>query len=434
MARRKNRLVHHPSSPASIEEYLYYFSDDADNTEENKSHGVIATTTTNKNGASSSDSRGFRIEKLVDAELNKEDLLDYNNRRSENNNEIGKGKTEYLVVKREMPSDKENGDEERKTQPSFIENLMNNEMEEKDDRENELLVERDENTGLEKVVNNEDVGSNQKTDHSVKMTSYFVCLVLASTCGFLVTGYQMAVVSGLLLLNTDIPVTRFWRQTLVGITSAMALAITMTCGQLCDKIGRRYMVILSTVIAIIASSIETSGLYHNLPGRILAGMSIGLSCLSIPIYLAENTVVSIRGPIIMLNMAALTLGQLLSGIAAASFFYLKNKGWRFLSGIIILPSSLQLVAFFFLPESTRFLAKKGQLAKAQKVMNLLWKELPEKEFELMISDQNENKEYKQKSSFQIFMCILQTPPVRRALLLGCSLHIINQMSGINIIM
>ncbi|CAE1323587.1 SLC2A13 [Acanthosepion pharaonis] len=207
----------------------------------------------------------------------------------------------------------------------------------------------------------------------------------------------------------------------------------MTCGQLCDKIGRRYMVILSTVIAIIASSIETSGLYHNLPGRILAGMSIGLSCLSIPIYLAENTVVSIRGPIIMLNMAALTLGQLLSGIAAASFFYLKNKGWRFLSGIIILPSSLQLVAFFFLPESTCFLAKKGQLAKAQKVMNLLWKELPEKEFELMISDQNENKEYKQKSSFQIFMCILQTPPVRRALLLGCSLHIINQMSGINII-
>lgn len=436
LTRSSPQSANHPSSPASIEEYLYYFSDDADDTEENGLHDVIATTTTNKNGASSQGSRGFRIEKLVDAELNKEDLLDYNNRRSENNNEEidnGKGKREYLVVKREMPSDRENGDEERKTQPSFIENLMNNEVEKKDDRENELLVERDENTGLEKVGNNEDVGSNQKTDNSAKMTSYFVCLVLASTCGFLVTGYQMAVVSGLLLLNTDIPVTRFWRQTLVGITSAMALAITMTCGQLCDKIGRRYMVILSTVIAIIASSIETSGLYHNLPGRILAGMSIGLSCLSIPIYLAENTVVSMRGPIIMLNMAALTLGQFLSGIAAASFFYLKNKGWRFLSGIIILPSSLQLVAFFFLPESTRFLAKKGQLAKAQKVMNLLWKELPEKEFELMISDQNENKEYKQKSSFQIFMSILQTPPVRRALLLGSSLHIINQMSGINII-
>lgn len=73
--RSSPQSANHPSSPASIEEYLYYFSDDADNTEENKSHDVIATTTTNKNGASSSDSRDFRIEKLVDAELNTEDFI-----------------------------------------------------------------------------------------------------------------------------------------------------------------------------------------------------------------------------------------------------------------------------------------------------------------------------------------------------------------------
>ena len=268
------------SSPASIKEYLYYFSDDEP--ERNRpDHVTTATTTTKTRTGAPSDSRGCRTANtwVVDSKMGSKEDLSRSDSGNENNNEFDKekkGERKHLVQKEVLQNE---DDDVEKNQP--LPNkavIFNNESKEKNDKENKLLVQVNEKTKNMKNVDdyNEEFENGKKiSPSSAKMTPYFVCLVLASTCGFLVTGYQMAVVSGLLLLNKDIPVTPFWRQTLVGVASAMAMAITVTCGQLCDKIGRRYMVMLSAVIAILGASIETSGLYHTLPGRILAGMSIG---------------------------------------------------------------------------------------------------------------------------------------------------------------
>ena len=53
----------------------------------------------------------------------------------------------------------------------------------------------------------------------------------------------------------------------------------------------------------------------------------GLSSMSVPLYIAESSPASIRGKLVVLNVAFITGGQFLASVVDGTFSEV-NQGWR----------------------------------------------------------------------------------------------------------
>lgn len=74
---------------------------------------------------------------------------------------------------------------------------------------------------------------------------------------------------------------------------------------------------------------------------------------------------------VVVNVVMITLGQVIAyGIDAA--FYHTHGGWRWMVGLGAVPSGLQLIFLFFLPESREpFTSKQNHLVKSFRLARIL---------------------------------------------------------------
>jgi hypothetical protein len=93
--------------------------------------------------------------------------------------------------------------------------------------------------------------------------------------------------------------------------------------------------------------------------------------------LSEIAPIEIRGKLIAINTAMITVGQLFSVILV----FLIRPNWRLMLGLSAVPSSLQFFGMLFLPESPRWLGKQGEEDKSRGIMARVYKpEYLEKSF------------------------------------------------------
>ncbi|VVA96562.1 unnamed protein product [Arabis nemorensis] len=89
-------------------------------------------------------------------------------------------------------------------------------------------------------------------------------------------------------------------------------------------------------------------------GRFFVGIGVGLISYVVPVYVAEITPKHVRGAFTFSN-------QLLQNCGVAIAYYFGNFiSWRTLALIGIIPCGIQVIGLFFVPESPRWLAKKGR--------------------------------------------------------------------------
>ncbi|CAK7340804.1 unnamed protein product [Dovyalis caffra] len=84
-------------------------------------------------------------------------------------------------------------------------------------------------------------------------------------------------------------------------------------------------------------------------GRFLVGVAMGILTYVVPIYISEITPKNLRGRFTSANQVKLI-----------TFFVGSVLSWRALSLIATIPSIVQIVCLFFIPESPRWLAKLGR--------------------------------------------------------------------------
>jgi SP family galactose:H+ symporter-like MFS transporter len=215
-----------------------------------------------------------------------------------------------------------------------------------------------------------------------------------------------------------------------------AVAGTLMSGYLSSKFGRKKTILVSAVIFIAgALACAFSPNEHFLMGaRFLLGIGVGVASFTAPLYLSEISPQSVRGSMISMYQLMITIGILLAFLSDtwlatyATFGDQTGGHWRIMLGVIAIPAAVMFGGVLFLPESPRWLFLNGFHNHAADVFRRM--KLEESEIEAEMQEIEESTKIKQ-SGWQLFT---RNANFRRAIGLGIGLQIIQQLTGINVIM
>lgn len=274
---------------------------------------------------------------------------------------------------------------------------------------------------------------------------YFICLV--SALGGLLFGYDWVVIGGakpfyeLFFGIADTPSSQGLAMTIALIGCMIG---AMVCGSLADRIGRRRLLVVSALIFLF-SSIATgafSNFHSFLIARFFGGIGIGVASGLSPMYIAEVAPAGVRGKLVSLNQMTIVLGILgaqitnwliADPIAAGSTpaeiaaSWNGQMAWRWMFWAAAVPSALFLVLAFFIPESPRWLAMKGNDAQARSILTRIGgSEYAESELDSV-------KKANASDAQQGGLRMLFSRPFHRVLLLGVVIAVFQQWCGTNVI-
>uniref|UniRef100_A0A673CEV4 Solute carrier family 2 member 13b n=2 Tax=Sphaeramia orbicularis TaxID=375764 RepID=A0A673CEV4_9TELE len=262
-------------------------------------------------------------------------------------------------------------------------------------------------------------------------------LAFFSALGGFLFGYDTGVVSGaMLLLKKEMNLNALWQELLVSSTVGAAAVSALGGGFLNGWLGRRVCILMASFIFSVGGFILSFApdKVVLLVGRITVGLGIGITSMTVPVYIAEVSPPQLRGQLVTINSLFITGGQFIASVVDGAFSYLSHDSWRYMLGLSVLPATLQFVGFFFLPESPRWLLQKGRDQEAREVLCQIrgdW-DVDEEYDTIKTSIEEEKKEAGQGGL--VILRILCHAPTRRALVVGCGLQMFQQLSGINTVM
>lgn len=271
-------------------------------------------------------------------------------------------------------------------------------------------------------------------------TIYIYLVACLSAIGGFLFGYDTGIISGALIFIRDVfKLNEWWQESVVSSTLLAAWVFSIISGSATDKFGRKPVIISSSLIFVVGSIIMAVAWSKIvlLGGRLVVGAGVGLASMTVPMYIAEVAPSSIRGQLVMVNMCCITGGQFCASIIAYWFSLLKgDDGWRYMLGFAALPAAIQLFAFMAMPESPRWLIINKHYDEAKRVLAKIRPQGADTEAEFEMIRQNclRSKQKQKAITSSTFQRIISTQPVRKALIVGCLLQVVQQVSGINTVM
>ena len=133
-------------------------------------------------------------------------------------------------------------------------------------------------------------------------------------------------------------------------------------GWLANKLGRKkgllYSQLLSLSGAILSGCSNPAESYEMIiVGRLLIGLACGLFTGLVPLYVTEVAPVHIRGAMGIFNQLAVTSGIFMSMVLGLNGVMGSETNWPILISLTAVPSVLQTILLFALPESPRYVRK-----------------------------------------------------------------------------
>ncbi len=201
-------------------------------------------------------------------------------------------------------------------------------------------------------------------------------VVIAALGGFLV-GFDMAVLSGAsgalknyFLLN-DLSFNIVVASALIGTVFGAVVA-----GRLADLIGRRgTLLVIAFIYLISALGCATAWSSQVLVvARALSGVGIGAASVVVPLYIAEIAPANKRGQLVsifQLNIVIGILASFVSNYLIALAPQSEEAAWRWMLGVVAIPSGLYLILLLLIPESPRWLVLKGRPHEAVEILTQL---------------------------------------------------------------
>jgi sugar porter (SP) family MFS transporter len=163
--------------------------------------------------------------------------------------------------------------------------------------------------------------------------------------------------------------------------------------------------------------------------RFIGGLGIGVSSVVAPTYISEISTPSTRGRLTAMYQFNIVFGIL---VAYLSNYFLQgvggNNDWRWMLGVLAIPSLIYTVMVMGVPESPRWLiTKKNDTANAKDVLSQIGVENPDAEIASIIASNQHEASAGNTSEFF-------TARHSKIIWLAFFIAFFNQLSGINFIL
>ncbi|OUK55017.1 MFS transporter [Escherichia coli] len=248
----------------------------------------------------------------------------------------------------------------------------------------------------------------KKQGRSNKAMTFFVCF-LAALAGLLF-GLDIGVIAGALpFIADEFQITSHTQEWVVSSMMFGAAVGAVGSGWLSFKLGRKKSLMIGAILFVAGSLFSAAA--PNVEVLILSRVLLGLA---------------VGGSMISMYQLMITIGILGAYLSDTAFSY--TGAWRWMLGVIIIPAILLLIGVFFLPDSPRWFAAKRRFVDAERVLLRLRDTSAEAKREL--DEIRESLQVKQ-SGWALFK---ENSNFRRAVFLGVLLQVMQQFTGMNVIM
>lgn len=272
----------------------------------------------------------------------------------------------------------------------------------------------------------------------MKVNMYIILACAAAALGGILFGYDTAVIAGSIGYYSEY---FGLSNTMVGFSVSSALIGCVigakVTGYFSDRFGRKKTLILSAVlfgVSAIFSAIPPNFEIFVL-ARILGGIGVGMASLMVPMYISEIAPAKTRGILVTFNSIAVTFGILVVYFvnyqiaAAGDTAWNVQEGWRWMFASELIPVAIFLLSLMFVPESPRWLVKKGRSEEALAILKKARSSTVEANIELQAIESSLVVEAENRKK----AISLLNPALRMPLFIGITLAFIQQASGINVV-
>jgi len=253
--------------------------------------------------------------------------------------------------------------------------------------------------------------------------------IIVALGGFALGHWILAISGAIPFLREQFQLSEF----LVGwVTSSLVIGCMagfLTAGFLSDRFGRKKVLVATALLLSVGGICCAIAPSFNflILGRVIGGIAIGWGLVIAPVYISEIAPAERRGSMGMINQVAIMVG-----ISAAYFMnwlvldLVDAHQWRWMLGLVTVPGVLYFIFLFFVPESPRWLALKGEVDQASAILGNIGGE--QYAADEVRSIQQSMKTEQSSSITQLFKGKLFI-----ILLIGIALGSLQQLIGINAI-
>ncbi|WP_130731899.1 sugar porter family MFS transporter [Komagataeibacter xylinus] len=253
--------------------------------------------------------------------------------------------------------------------------------------------------------------------------------VLAALAG-LMFGLDTGVIAGALrFIGTDFNASPRTQEWIVSSMMAAAAVGSLIAGTISFRFGRRRALLGSSILFLAGSLISAlaPSVTVLIIGRIFLGFAVGIAAFTAPLYISEVSAVAQRGSMIACYQLMMTGGIFLSYVTDGVLA--NGAHWRWMLGLMTVPATVFLIGCLFLPDSPRWLMMRGEKLRARTVMRYLRPSPQQADRE--ISDIATELTRGRSEGFSFFR---NNANFRRSVGLGIVLQIMQQLTGINVLM
>lgn len=192
--------------------------------------------------------------------------------------------------------------------------------------------------------------------------------VTAASVG-IIYGYDLSNIAGALLFITEEFGLTTRQQELV--TTAVVIGEIVGAiggGVLANAIGRKKSMVLvgATYAAFALLSALSVSVPMLLVSRLLLGLTIGVSVVVVPVFVAESAPARIRGSLLVAYQVATVVGIIIGYVAA--YLLAGSASWRWMLGLAAVPAVLVTVLLLKMPDTARWYMLKGRVEDARRTL------------------------------------------------------------------
>ncbi len=190
----------------------------------------------------------------------------------------------------------------------------------------------------------------------------------AATVG-VVYGYDTGSIAGaLLFIPAQFKLSTAATEWITTFTGIGLIVGALGANRLADRFGRKVaMVVIAagfTVFAILQGA--ATGIVWLDITRFMLGVSIGISTVAAPVFIAESAPVTIRGALIVGYQVATVVGIMVAYFA--DYALAASGSWRIMLGLSAVASALVLVVLLRLPDTPRWYLMRGRREDALRTL------------------------------------------------------------------